>query len=153
MTSLTLSAARDSIQQTFYVPWAALSPAAAGLATPVRVEWDGVDDGTQRDPQQPYAAVFIRHLNSDQTTLAGADGTRRFTRKGVVTVQVFAPLANRGGLSLAENLATIARDAYEGVDTADGIWYQKVTTKEMGSDGRGFYQLNVIANFQYDEVK
>lgn len=153
MTSLTLSEARDSIQTLFFTAWAALTPAVVGGSTPVRIVWDGVDDGTLVDAQRPYANVLIRHFDGRQATFSNPSGLRRFARTGLVTVQIYTPLLSSVGLSVAENLATIARDAFEGVSSPEGIWFTLVATKEVGPDGRGFYQFNVTAQFRYDEVK
>lgn len=152
-TNTDTLAADASIHKQFNDAWVALSPAVVAAVAPVRVEWDGVDDKTVRDPTKPYAAVFVKHLDGGQATFAGSDGLRKFSRVGLVTVQVFQPLLNMGGLSVVQKLAIIARDAFEGKSTTDGIWFQNVKTKTIGSDSKGWYQINVLASFTYDELK
>jgi len=145
--------AGDSIRKQLNDAWVALTPAVVGSTQPVRLEWDGVDTKTKRDPQKPFAAVFVKHLDGGQATFADPLGQRKFSRSGLVTVQVFQPLLNSGGLSLVQKLAIIARDAFEGKSTADGVWFQNVKLKDIGDDAKGWYQINVLASFTYDELK
>ena len=150
MSLPTFSQARDEIQALFQSAWNANSPALNGGTAP-RVEWDGVSDGTSRDPAKPYAAVFVRHSGSSQATL-GRVGQRRFNRRGLVVVQVYTPINNRVGLSLAESFAIIARNAYEGVGTSSGIWFRNTRINEIGPD-KSWYRMDVLSEFEYDELK
>ena len=74
------------------------------------------------------------------------------TRLGLVSVQSFSPLSEGGGLSLAQKSAIIARDTFEGVGTASGIWFRNVRIQEIGATGT-WYQMNIIADFEYDEIR
>jgi hypothetical protein len=152
--SLTYLEACDEMKRLFWERWQALSPGVAGSADPVLVQWPGEPIGPPKKTQ-PFARFAIRHTGSRQTTF-GPTGQRRFTRVGFVVVQCFGPVADagipNGGLSLAENLAIIARDAYEGVGTGDGLWFRNVRVAEITSD-KSYYQQQLRAEFQYDEMK
>lgn len=146
----TFDSARDEILGLFNVKWTADTPAING-ASVIRVEWQGVDKQNPPPADEPYARIFVRHVNSRQSTF-GASGERRFTRFGLVTVQAFAPISNGGGLSFAENAAIIARDAFEGVGTDSGIWFRNARIQEIGLAGP-WYQMNTVVEFQYDELR
>lgn len=148
--SLTLEQARDEMQGLFVATWNANTPALNG-GVPLTIRFQGLDTGVPPNVDLPHARIFIRHSPGAQSTF-GRVGARRFTRRGLVTVQTFTPLSDRLGLSLAEKLATIARDAYEGVGTASGLWFRNVRTVEIGSD-KGLFQFNTVAEFEYDELK
>lgn len=151
MTLPTFETARDEIQGLFKTAWDANAAAAAGEVP--RVVWDGLDDKAQRDPQKPYAQVFVRHLNSPQRTL-GRVGQRRFERQGLVWIQLRTPKANSKGLSIASKLAIIARDAYEGVGTATGIWFRNTRIVEVGpEESDPFYRIDILSEFNYQEMK
>lgn len=150
MSLPTFDSARDEILGLFKTQWDAETPAVNGGNVP-RVEWPGVDSGSPPPAGAAWARIVVRHATSRQTTF-GETGNRRFTRPGLVTVQVFAPTADGIGLSLAEKLAIIARDAFEGRGTASGIWFRNVRITEIGPDGT-WYQMNVLAEFQYDELR
>lgn len=141
--------ARDEIQGLFWAAWQALAPAANGGQLPA-VQWQGVE----ADPpaaDKPFARVTVRHGTGRQGTF-GQTGARRFVRPGIVTVQVFAPISKGGGLTLAQTLAIIARNAYEGVGTASGIWFRNARTQEIGVSG-AWFQINVTLDFEYEEMR
>jgi hypothetical protein len=147
--SLTLQEASDEIQGLFWDAWRALAPAANGGDLPA-VQWPGVED-EPTPADKPFARFTMRHNTTRGQTLA-PPGSRRFTRPGVLTVQVFAPTAAGGGLSLAQSLAIIARNAYEGVGTSSGIWFRNSRVQYIGVSG-AWHQMNVTHEFEYDEVR
>jgi len=142
--SLTRKKAIDEILGLFKTAW---DITGHGL----RVKYANV--GKKSVPpsgQDPWARVSLKHTNSAQASLSGAAGTRRFRRNGFVTVQIFEPPGK--GLSGTIDLPKIVQDAYEGVETTSGVWFKDVTLSEVGPDG-DFFQTNVVAFFEYDEIK
>lgn len=137
----TLAQARDDIN-------ARLKAAVDAYDASLPVYYEDVG---KREPEATAAnlRVFVRHSDGDQDTLGGA-GRRRFTRTGVVMVQVMAPFGD--GFTLGDTLATVARNAFEGVSTPNGVWFRRVAVKEIGKTGN-FYQTNVTANFEYTETR
>lgn len=97
-----------------------------------------------------WAQVILRHTTASQASLSGALGTRMFDRKGILTIQIFVPPGK--GLAEATDLPKIIQDAYEGKETTNGAWFRDVVVNEIGPDG-DFYQTNVVALFEYDEIK
>ena len=56
-------------------------------------------------------------------------------------------------MTLSDQLATIVKDAFEGVATSPGrVLFRNVRYNEVGQDGQWFQQ-NVLADFEYDEVR
>lgn len=150
MTLPTFGSARDEILGLFHTYWTAQTP-AINDGKPVHVEWPGVDSGSPPPASEAWARIVLRHAASRQLTLAPA-GQRRFLRPGLITVQVFTPLSAGNGLSFAEKLGIIARDAFEGRSTDSGIWFRNARLQEVGPDGE-WYQMNLTVEFQYDEVR
>jgi len=150
MSLPTFETARDEILGLFRTHWNAQTP-ALNAGQPIRVEWPGVDSQSAPDPDKPYARITVRHATSRQLTLA-PPGQRRFLRPGLVTIQTFAPVSAGGGLSLAEKLGIIARDAFEGRGTASGIWFRNARIQEIGRTG-AWQQFNTVVEFQYDELR
>lgn len=146
--------ARDQINAALWAAWQAADwTTILGSPTLPVIAWDGLDDGKTRDPNAPYAAIFIKHIAAPQATFRGPFGQpQRYTASGFVTVQVFAPISSRNGTPTAEKMAIIAQSAYRGGSTPDGIWFTNVVAKEVGA-GEGYYQFNVVANFSYDTVQ
>lgn len=96
-----------------------------------------------------WARVTLRHATGGQSSLAGADSTRRWTQTGTLTAQVYAPKGD--GLSEAYRLAELVVNAYR--DARGGsVWYRKPRMREAGSSG-AFEQINVLVDFSYDETR
>lgn len=136
-----LAMATDAILAAFHEAWADRYP----------VEWPNHQpDGPKlSEGDSPWARVTIRHEGSDQASL-GEVGGRVFTREGTVTVQVFVPSGKRGLID-ADELAMVATNAYEG-KTHGGVRFYRVGAKTVGHDGPWF-QVNAVADFEFDEVK
>lgn len=116
------------------------------------VIWDDTrrDIPGEENPPATWARVTVRHLTSEQASLSDEAGVRRYTRRGQVTVQIFTPQGD--GLVAADTIASAIQDAFLGVSTPNGVWFRSVRTNEVGIDGPWF-QTNVLAEFQYDEVR
>ena len=151
--SLTLSQARDAINQKFWDDWNSLAGAQNGGTVPL-VRWQGEDDGDKPPATSPWARVTILHATSSQDVLGVAGGGRSFERTGSVIINIFAPLSGGQGLTQAEALAIIAQNAFEGqtAGAGDCIWFRNVTVNEIGPDG-AWFQFNVTADFLYPENK
>ena len=136
--SLTYQQARDEITSLIHTPWAQAHPTYVML----------FDDrpGAKPDGNTPWARLTIRHNDGQNAAL----GNKLFGRQGLVTVQIFTPQGE--GLLTADILAKLVSDALEGKSTVGGVWFRNVRMREVGGDG-SFYQVNVIAEFDYNEVK
>lgn len=150
MSLPTYGGAIDEILGLFYAAWKTLTPALNG-GSAVRVLWPGVPEPESPPATAPFARVVYRHADNQGQTLAPA-GFRRVTRAGLVTIQILVPFNDGGGLTLGQNLAIIARDSFEGVGTASGIWFRDTHIKEIGPTG-ALYQHNVLSTFNYDELR
>lgn len=137
--SLTLAAARDEIHTLFETVW---TPTGIPLHY-----WD-VSSDTPGDSNAAWAAIRAQWTLGRQRGLAV--GVRRYEREGIVTVQIFTPFG--AGMQQSDDLSKIAYDAFEGVDTPNGVWFRSVRVNSIGQMGE-WYQVNVIADFFYDEVK
>lgn len=137
--------ATDDILTLFRDAWNLQANALLGY-TP-DVEWPGVVQTGEHDKARCWARVEVLHNNSAQTGLGG--GTNRmFTRFGLIIVQVFAPR----DLLLAQQLAIIARNAFEGFHSPNGVWFRNGRVNEVGPS-ESWYQTNCIVEFQFDEIK
>jgi hypothetical protein len=116
-----------------------------------RVKYDNVaSKSVPPEGTNPWARVVLRHGASSQATLANEAGRRRFRRTGVLTIQIF--ILPGIGLTGDADLPTIVRNAFEGVTSSGGIIFRDVAINEIGSDG-DYFQTNVVAFFEYDEIK
>lgn len=133
----TLNEAAGRIYQDFNTDWAALTPLTF--------------DGEEFDPPAgSWVRLTVRHNVSQQESLGGV-GRRKFERGGLVIVQCFTPLDL--GRATADNLATVARNVFEGKTlTPENIRFTAVLTREIGPS-EVWFQINVEAAFTYTETK
>jgi len=140
--SLTYAEARDEMLKQLTDAWVAHDSTLPMLYDDRPEDIPG--DGTA------WARCHIQHNAGDQDTLAGPIGNRLFGRDGLIMVQIFAPIGK--GLSKADELAKVVADAFEGQSTPGGVWFRKVRLREVGPD-KAWYQVNVVAEFNYVEAK
>lgn len=143
--SLTNAQARDEIMAALKV-----AVDAYNLANnpDIPVIWEDVEKAEQ-GAKTAHMRAFIQFNEGDQITLGGV-GSRRFMRAGVVIVQVMTPFGD--GFTLADVLGTVARNAFEGVSTPNGVWFRRTAVRSVGKTG-GFQQTNVTANFEFTEQR
>lgn len=115
------------------------------------IVWDDVDDQPPHaDPAAPWARFLIRHSKGRQASLSGAQATKRWIRGGLLVVQLFAPGGD--GQRVGDELVSIILDAFEGGTTTGGVLFRNSRINEVGQSG-GWHQVNIIVEFEYDEIK
>lgn len=154
-SNLTIAQARDDILTLFYAAWTATGSASENLSllfTDSKEEIPRTNDSNGNPIS--WARITIQHVTGRQGALRGnpqgLPNTTPWTRTGLVTVQVFTPLGL--GLSIGDSLYKIVLDAFEGKKTSLGVWFRNVRLNEIGPDGT-WYQSNILAEFEYDEIK
>ena len=162
----TYAQANDEILEIFDIAW-----------QPRRVVYENVKGSKPPDETEEWARPTVRHLVGGQSSLLGGRvsgkppnvtaalgknmdaevlpdpekyNVRRYRRGGVFTAQVFIPLGE--GLDKGYTLAKEVSDVYEGRNTPSSVWFRNVRIREIGPDGE-WYQFNVLADFEYTEVK
>lgn len=129
-----------------------LTTATAAIRSYFEAEWANeaklVFDDQTYVPQgdTTFVRLNIRHSMGDQKTM-GAPGNNRHQLEGGITVQIFTPQGDN--LVAASPLADKAAGIFRGKST-QGIIFYEVFPREVGPDGRGFYQTHVNARFRYD---
>lgn len=118
--------------------------------------WDTFSGAVALYPDMPgdppagdvlWARATVQHITGAQTSLASDVGTRRFTAKGLLWVQVFAPAGD--GSTGASTAAQAIVNAYRTARLA--VLFRNVTLVDMGGDG-AFTRVDVKANFEYDDI-
>ncbi len=150
MSSATLTAARDEVIGLVYEAWKA-DPLTQDLTLVFQDAANDIPQTSDGDNNpSAWGRVAMLHTGGGQASLANHQGKRRYNRRGFVQVSIYTPRDT--GLSMSDGIAMIVLNALEGVDTPSGVWFRHVRISEVGVDG-AWYQLNVLADFNYDEVK
>lgn len=115
--------------------------------TTTKIAWPDVKFTIPKDKTW----VRFNCVESDGSQVSmGSPSNNRFRHFGLVTIQVFQPQLEGSGD--AREKATTALAAFMGQQTTNGVVFNNVTANQIGNDGKGFYQINVIASFYYDEI-
>lgn len=93
---------------------------------------------------------FTCQENDGGQASTGSPGSNLFRQFGIVTIQVFQPQGqgSKGARTLAASILT----ALKGAQTTNGVEFFDVYGRQVGNDGNGYYQINVVASFRYDEI-
>lgn len=103
-----------------------------------------IDTGTEA-----WARVSYKPNLRDRSSIAGPTNAK-FTEQGLVIIEVYTPTGDGGQLD--RTLTDLVETAYEGVSTANGVWYREVHTEARGPDGPWWCSL-VYATWSFDEVR
>ena len=133
----------------FLTAWSAGSTAIAGYIPPVR--WPGVEVPTAPDRSKYWARISQKTSFETQSTLRNGDNGQRYTTRGTLYVQVFAPIATVGALANGRKLAELARNAYRGKHSVNGVWFRNAKIVEMPTEA-DWYALTVQVDYIYDET-
>jgi len=135
---MTLQEARDAMLGVFKTYWdttgfTALYPDVPGAVPTTDVVW---------------ARATIKHALRRQSSLTGGLGQIKYENQGILIIQVFAPIGE--GSKRAYQYGMNVVHAYE--DARLDVWFRNVHLNEVGNSG-AFEQVNVVADFNYDEVR
>jgi len=111
------------------------------------VVW-GDDDLAQPAEDVPWVRFNINHADGFQASM-GAPGQNMYRQTGIITVQIFQPEGQYG--TIGRDYANQIIDFYHGAQ-ADGVSYSGAQIREVGRDGFGWYQTNVVVTFEYDTI-
>lgn len=129
--------ARHAMQGYFNTGWASATP----------IVW-GNDSTYEPEEGTSWVRFNITHSAGFQSTM-GDPSNNRFERQGIITVQIFSPQGEYG--ETASDLATNALKLYEGT-VDNGIYYFDAYANDIGNDGNGWHQVNVLTSFRYNEI-
>jgi hypothetical protein len=104
--------------------------------------------GRVNDENATWARAILKHTAGGQASLSGVDGTTMYDRTGIALFQVFTPAGR--GLTEGYQFATQIANAFE--DSKLDVWFRNTHITEKGVNG-SFYQIDVLTDFSYNEVR
>lgn len=143
--SCTFNDARDHMLKVFKDAWD-----LTGYPAIYPDKAENPDNGGDTPSANVWARATIRHADGFQSSLTGPlEVLKRHSNIGVVIIQVFGSIGDG---------STAAYDAAQTVVTAFRksrgipVWFSRVRINEIGTRGP-FNQINVLADFSYDDVR
>ncbi len=138
--TLTLAQARDEIFTMLKAGWDATGNTMSYPNLPFEIPID----------ETPWGRTMLSLTPFSKQTLSSINGVKRYTRYGILTVQLFT--VSGTGLSSADNYAKIIQDTFEGKSSPNGVWFKNARSNDIGPDGV-WYQTNILIDFEFDEIK
>jgi hypothetical protein len=104
---------------------------------------------------EPWARWNLDYVGGRQLTFA-KPGARKFTKQGLIYINVFSPLGV--GLGDAREASEVAIKAYEGKRTPGDVWFRNVRIESEGHGHGGgrnksWWTTLVVAEFTYDHLR
>jgi hypothetical protein len=105
---------------------------------------------------ETWARWNLDYFDGRQVSLVGPDRQRKFSKEGLIFINVFTPLG--AGLNNARDASQIALFAYEGKRTPSDVWFRDV---RIASEGHGqgsgrnksWWTTLVVARFTYEHLR
>lgn len=148
----TVSQARDYLYELCTITWGTRGP----IEYVDRPQPPGINNVIPPATPIPWMRLRMVHETGFQATLTDDQGKQRYRRTGTFWAQTFAPLGS--SLIVPEEGAMLIETALQKPNKVPGVLSEacvlltNVRLNEVGSDGHWF-QFNVVADFEYDEVK
>lgn len=146
---ITQGQARDEIFAFFKQYWDAETTAIAGYIP--NIEWQGVQPRNIPDTARHWCRISIQAVSEGQAAFSNDLGNQKFTAFGLVFAQIFSPRSESNGFEIGIALGEVGKKAFRGKKTVGGIWFRNVRLVELEPED-SFYRLNVVAEYEYDEL-
>ena len=153
--STTPQGARKGVFAAFAAGWALRAPAAVGALQAPELRFQGVEEAGLPGATKYWARISTQLATTRQSAhvMDQVDGSPvEFDTRGVVFVQIFAPMKEPTSYAKGELLAEVAQRMFMASETAQGVWFRNPRINELPHDGT-WYRWNVIADFQFNQVK
>lgn len=108
----------------------------------------GLEVRKEPKPTDYWARFSTTFSSAVQSSLRNGE-VKRYTPRGVLFVQVFAPKRAREAMTAGAALAMVAQAAFR--RKAGGVWFRNVRIMDLEPDSNS-YRWNVAAEFEYSEL-
>ena len=115
--------------------------------TPVEYENIVLENKPDKDT---WARLTIQYVRGYGASLGG----KHFRRDGITTLQIFIVKNDPRGPAYIDQLSDQAVTMFEGVQLPGGLkFYGDITPIRLDNIQEGYYQINVVVNFKFDEIR
>lgn len=146
---ITQAQARNEIFALFKAAWDSGTPVITSYIP--KIEYQGVQPASIPDTTKHWCRISIQNVSEGQASLSNSVGKQKFTAYGLIFVQIFSPRSENNGFQKGLLLGQVGKKAFRGKKTVGGIWFRNVRLAELDPED-SFHRLNVIAEYEYDEL-
>lgn len=146
---MTYEQAIDDMFGLFNAAWIAGTNDIVGYIPEIR--WSGVEAPTAPDRSKFWARVSQKTSFETQSTLRNGNSGQRYTNQGTVYVQIFCPVSESGSITKGRKLGELARNAFRGKHSINGVWFRNARILEMPTE-QDWFAFTVRTDYIYDET-
>ncbi len=132
-------------------------PVTALLGYKPEIRWPYVAEPAKPNNSKIWFRVSSQIVEEQQITLStceGAPGQKKYETVGVLIVEMYMPKAERDSGVKGGKAAAMIRDAFRNAPSGEaGIVYYRARINDGIAPEELFYRLNVVTEFEYDEIK
>lgn len=132
-------------------------PVKAVLGYDAEMRWPYVAEPKKPDGSKVWFRVSSQIVDEHQSTLStceGAPGQRKYETAGILIIEAYLPKSLRDAGPKGRAVATALRDTFRNVASGEaGIRYYRARINDGIAPEELFYRLNVVTEFEYDEIK
>lgn len=118
---------------------------------PVGIVVQGVEAVSKVPTDGFWLRLSQKTVNEEQATISGSDLRRRYTSEGLGFVQIFIPKTRAADYAKGVQLAELIKSAYRGKSTDNCMWFRNTRIQELPPED-AWFRLNVVTEYQYDEI-
>jgi len=118
------------------------------------VYWQGNEPAQTPGKDSFHVHVGTQTVIEQQTTFktgVAPSENKRYTANGLVVIQLYCPMSVSDSMDKGRQLAVLARNAFRGKESANNVWFRNVRINELPAED-DYYRLNIIADFEYDDL-
>ncbi|URA06801.1 minor tail protein [Xanthomonas phage Langgrundblatt2] len=148
-----LDVAVKEMEALFNAAWQANAAPFFGYVP--AIEWFGKETKDKVDRTKVWARFSTQNVFEEQATLSACVDepfVRRWNGSGLIFVQLFLPKTVANAVIQGRKLAKVARNAYRGKKTDGGVTFYNVRINDNIPPEEMFYRINVVAEYDYDEL-
>lgn len=98
------------------------------------------------------ATQIVTERQTALSTCVGDVGKKTYTSYGLLIIEFYIPKKEPNGVT-ALMWATTIRNAFRNASSSDGVIYRKATVNDNLPDEENFFRINVVVQFEFDEIK
>ena len=122
-----------------------------------QVRWPFVAEPDKPDNTKIWFRVSSQIVEEQQSTLStceGLPGQKRYETTGLLFIEMYMPKMVREAGVKGIDAAIIIRDTFRNAPSGEaGITYYRARINDGILPEEQFYRLNVVTEFEYDEIK
>lgn len=117
----------------------------------LKVVYQGIEEDDKIPTNKFWCRISQQTVLERQSALAGNDLKRRYTSDGLIFVQIFCASDKPENYNKGAQLAALVKTAFRGKQSENCIWFNNVRIQELPKEN-AWFRLNVLSEYQYDEI-